>query len=146
VAPISAASSSSTLVNAAANANATAAAAAVTSAKAAAAADAAAAAEEVRMAVFICRVGQNHTFIGIYGVHTVFLARKSPRSNTVQIYGSDQPYLLFICMCRAGQNHIYTVYIQYFWLGNHQIYGVYIRFWPTLFVCMCYMVMLSCRH
>ena len=40
------------------------------------------------------RVGQNHTFIGIYGVHTVSLAGKSPyiRSNTVQIYGSGQPY------------------------------------------------------
>jgi len=39
-------------------------------------------------------------------------------------------------MLRVGQNHIYTVYIRYFWLGNHQIYGVYIyvyiRFWPTL--------------
>ena len=32
---------------------------------------------------------------------------------------------------------IYTVYAQYFWQGNHQIYGhvrcVYIRFWPTRF-------------
>jgi len=26
-------------------------------------------------------------------------------------------------MCRVGQNHIYTVYIRYFWQGNHQIYG-----------------------
>ena len=25
--------------------------------------------------------------------------------------------------CRVGQNHIYTVYIRYFWQGNHQIYG-----------------------
>ena len=39
---------------------------------------------------------------------------------------------------RVGQNHIYiyTVYIQYFWQGNITkytvIYGVYIRFWPTL--------------
>ena len=38
---------------------------------------------------------------------------------------------------RVGQNHIYTVYIQYFWQGNHQIYGhircIYrIWFWPTL--------------
>ena len=24
---------------------------------------------------------------------------------------------------RVGQNHIYTVYIRYFWLGNHQMYG-----------------------
>ena len=26
-------------------------------------------------------------------------------------------------MYRAGQNHICTVYIWYFWQGNHQIYG-----------------------
>jgi len=45
--------------------------------------------------LLIFRVGQNHTFIGIYGVHTVFLAGKSPyiRSYAVQIYGSGQPYL-----------------------------------------------------
>jgi len=24
---------------------------------------------------------------------------------------------------RIGQNHIYTVYIRYFWQGNHRIYG-----------------------
>jgi hypothetical protein len=24
---------------------------------------------------------------------------------------------------RVGQNHLYTVYIRYFWQGNHQIYG-----------------------
>jgi hypothetical protein len=44
------------------------------------------------------RVGQNHTFIGIYGVHTAFLAGKSPyiRSYTVQIYGSDQSYTYHI--------------------------------------------------
>ena len=24
---------------------------------------------------------------------------------------------------RVGQNHIYTVYIRYFWQGNHQLYG-----------------------
>jgi hypothetical protein len=46
------------------------------------------------MHTVIYRVGQNHTFIGIYGVHTVLLAGKSPyiRSYTVQIYGSGQPY------------------------------------------------------
>jgi hypothetical protein len=26
-------------------------------------------------------------------------------------------------MSRVGQNHIYTVFIRYFWQGNHQIYG-----------------------
>jgi len=25
----------------------------------------------------------------------------------------------------VGQNNLSTVYIQYFWQGNHQIYGVY---------------------
>jgi len=41
----------------------------------------------------VCGVGQNHTFIGIYGVHTVFLVRKSPciRSYTVQMYNLGQP-------------------------------------------------------
>ena len=38
-------------------------------------------------------------------------------------------------MTRVGQNPMYTVYIQYFWLGSHQIYGhlwyVYVV-WPTL--------------
>jgi len=37
----------------------------------------------------------------------------------------------YVCAClrfspimiRVGQNHIYTVYIRYFWQGNHQIYG-----------------------
>jgi len=42
----------------------------------------------------LCRVDQNHIIIRIYGVHTVFLAGKSPyiRSYTVYIYGSGQPY------------------------------------------------------
>jgi len=26
-------------------------------------------------------------------------------------------------ICRVGQNHIYTVYIRYYWQGNHEIYG-----------------------
>jgi len=26
----------------------------------------------------------------------------------------------------------YTVHIRYMWQGNHQMYGVYIQFWPTL--------------
>ena len=47
------------------------------------------------------RVGQNHTFIRIYSVHTVFLAGKSPniRSYTVWIYGPGQPYV-----CNPLQN------------------------------------------
>jgi len=51
---------------------------------------------------YVCRVGQNHTFIGIYGAYTVFLAGKSPyiRSYTVCIYSSGQPYMcVFVCVC-----------------------------------------------
>jgi len=36
---------------------------------------------------------------------------------------------------------MYTVYIQYFWQGNHQIYSniqcIYIRFWRTLHIFHC---------
>ena len=35
-------------------------------------------------------------------------------------------------MSRVGQNHMYTVYIRYFWLGNHQTHGVYIRIYTVL--------------
>ena len=35
--------------------------------------------------MYICRVGQNHTFIGIHGVYTVFLAGKSPYIHGVYI-------------------------------------------------------------
>jgi hypothetical protein len=41
-------------------------------------------------------------------------------------------------LCRVGQNHIYMVYIQYFWQGITKytvVHGVYIRFWPTLRLC-----------
>jgi hypothetical protein len=37
-------------------------------------------------------------------------------------------------------NLIYTVCIQYFWQGNHHIYGVYIRFWPTLYIRFVYSI------
>ena len=30
---------------------------------------------------------------------------------------------VMLCMFRVGQNHIYTVYIRYFWQGNHKMYG-----------------------
>jgi hypothetical protein len=42
-----------------------------------------------------------------------------------------------VCVCRVGQNHIYTVYIRYFWLGNHQIYSAYIRIYTVLANPMC---------
>jgi len=37
----------------------------------------------------------------------------------------------FFNILRVGQNHIKTVYIRYFWQGNHQIYS-HMQFWPTL--------------
>jgi hypothetical protein len=39
-------------------------------------------------------------------------------------------------MYRVGQKHIYTSYIHNFRQGNHQIYGVYTQFWPTLLMYM----------
>ena len=62
---------------------------------------------------------------------------------------------------RVGQNHIYTVYIRYFWQENHQIYGVYALSWPTLGIrhiagghredgaiqtCMCLLFLNWCRE
>jgi len=37
-----------------------------------------------------------------------------------------------VCVGLARTIYIYTVYIRYFWLGNHQIYGVYIRIYTVL--------------
>jgi hypothetical protein len=35
-----------------------------------------------------------------------------------------QTRLLHLCsICRVGQEHIYTVYIRYFWQKHHQIHG-----------------------
>jgi hypothetical protein len=43
----------------------------------------------------------------------------------MRVYASLRVY-------RVGQNHIYTVYIRYFWQKNHRIYGVYIRTYTVL--------------
>ena len=45
---------------------------------------------------------------------------------------------------RVGQKDIFAVYIQqYGWQGNHQLYGVKIRFWPTLHMCILLAVILA---
>jgi len=53
-------------------------------------------------------------------------------------------------MSRVNQNHIHTVYIRYFWQGNHQIYGqirfIYIRFWPTLSMSVTYIHLGRAEH
>jgi hypothetical protein len=64
--------------------------------------------------MYIHRVGQNHTFIGIYiGVHTVFLAGKlqNIRSYTVYIYGSGQPYILYISEYRRRTGTLVRVFV-----------------------------------
>ena len=99
-----------------------------------------------------CRAGQNHIYIYIYGVHTAFLAGKSPniRSYTVYIYSSGQPYIY-----GSGQIHNHVQHLQQWtWLGLARticiwctygifgreitkftfIYAEYARFWPTLHV------------
>ena len=49
------------------------------------------------MASFVCRVGQNHTYIRIYSVFIWYFKQRNHhtyiRSYTVCIYGSGQPYL-----------------------------------------------------
>jgi hypothetical protein len=49
--------------------------------------------DQVLESFIMCTVGQNYTFMGIYSVHSVFLAGKPAyiRAYTVQIYGSGQP-------------------------------------------------------
>ena len=39
---------------------------------------------------------------------------------------------MLLCIGLARTIYMYTVYIRYFWLGNHQIYGVYIRIYTVL--------------
>ena len=86
--------------------------------------------------IVITRVGQNHPYIRIYSVCTVFLWHgKLPhiQSNTVCArYFFGREVTTHTVIYRVGPNHIYTVYIRYFWLGNHQIYGVYIRIYTVL--------------
>jgi hypothetical protein len=57
------------------------------------------------------RVGQNHTFLGMYGVHTVFLAGKSPyiQSYTVQIYSYGQPYA---CVNEPGIQDPWSMHVD----------------------------------
>jgi hypothetical protein len=84
---------------------------------------------------------------GFSSVHAMISTRRDPShsnpsdstimlyvmSNCVPIHPPPQAsYTSGIVMYRVGQNHIYTVYIWYFWLGNHQKYGVYIRTYTVL--------------
>jgi hypothetical protein len=55
------------------------------------------------------------------------------RNSLTQLQGHCPCNIVF----RVGQNHAYTVYVRYFWLGNQittetVIYGVRIRLWPTM--------------
>ena len=49
----------------------------------------------------------------------------SVRDKSSRGWGKDEVACTagFTLITRIGQNHIYTVYIQCFWQGNHQIYG-----------------------
>jgi len=69
--------------------------------------------------IHILRVGQNHALIGIYGVHTVFLAGTSPniQTYTVQIYGSGQPY---ICIVHVLSRFVILVHK----MGSRDLYSM----------------------
>ena len=63
------------------------------------------------------------------------MTRSPPRAHFHGSYAqvlSLNRHVQALVMSRDGQNHIYTVYIRYFWLGNHQIYGVFIRIYTVL--------------
>ena len=78
----------------------------------------------------ICRVGQNRIYTPYMTVYLVISLKKYP-----YIYGSGQPYTYSVhSVCLAGispdirayavlANPKYTVYMQYYWQGFHQIYG-----------------------
>jgi hypothetical protein len=57
-----------------------------------------------------------------------------PHANTlehIQITRAQESMISSLIR-RVGQNHIYTVYIQYFWQGNHQICGHIRRIYTVL--------------
>jgi len=47
---------------------------------------------------------------------------KKASSQTAFLLGKQAPCTQ-ANMCRMGQNHVYTVYIRYFWQGDHQVHG-----------------------
>jgi len=56
-----------------------------------------------------CKVGQNHTFIRIYGVHTVFLTGTSPYIRSYTVYIRFWPTLEKCCRhnrCFVGWIHL----------------------------------------
>ena len=91
----------------------------------------------LRLKHAICGAGQNHAFIGIYGVSTVVLAKELPhkRSCTVQIYGAD------ILRCRYTVQIYYGADIRCRYTTVQIYYGAdilrcrYTVFRPTLVVC-----------
>ena len=46
--------------------------------------------------------------------------------------GQKHMLCIYIGLARTIYIYIYTLYIRYFWLGNHQIYGVYLRIYTVL--------------
>ena len=62
-----------------------------------------------------------------YTAHKAGVASCKPKCtikhpNKVQ-HASQMAVLMATHIIRVGQNHIYTVYIRFFWQGNLQIYG-----------------------
>jgi len=86
------------------------------------------------LCVYMCRVGQNHTFIGIYGVHAVFLAGTLPyiRSYTVQVYSSGQT-----CICMLVCTWVYLR--TKFWTQLSRVSGVLCHHTESCFLHATYM-------
>ena len=61
---------------------------------------------------YTIRAGQNHAYLPMYCLYTVFLAGKLPCIGSYMVRLARNIHLL-----------VYTVHIWYFWQGNHHTYG-----------------------
>jgi len=66
----------------------------------------------------VCVFVRSCVLVGAYASSTSYQNKSSvpKRKYSTSYQNKAQAY-------RVGQNHIHTVYIRYFWQGNHQIYG-----------------------
>jgi hypothetical protein len=54
------------------------------------------------------------------------------RAVNIDEVGQGVPAACTCSIFRVGQDHIYTVYLRYFWQGSHQIYGHIRRIYTVL--------------
>jgi hypothetical protein len=73
------------------------------------------------MAAYHCKLGCLHTAYAVYYSKNKSRTVYSQSTLVSPAYCIKEVYAISVtCVFRVGQNHIYTVYIRYFWQGNHQ--------------------------